>query len=352
MDEEDLEFALKKQREEVMAAAALDETLAYCFQLQMEEAMAASVALQTSDPRSTVDVFKPEVEETRYTDLLLGDLDLFEQDRLLVKKEIDSSMLELDLRSHDRTLAKEYPWQNLSKKMKKKKTFAMGESARGTKTYDEVNYPILELSLKLGEAELILPEVAELTALVHGLSWALDIGMGRIIIYCEQDSTVFNYVTGISEPKESTAATLLEEVAQLRSRFSSCQAVPLRTDDSFVLRLAKAAIVSQIRWIEGNISYETCTLCYEHVESDLFFAVPRCFHRFCNTCMGRHVSSLTDRGDETASCPGLNCKSELQLEDCVGIVEPKKLAVMIQRKKRVLSNSKTEFTASAPNVPF
>lgn len=144
-------------------------------------------------------------------------------------------------------------------------------------------------------------------------------------------------MTGRVEPRQSVVATLVNQVAVLQKKFSFCQPSLLtRNDVKFVFKLARDAIVSQIKWPEetsnGKTFKETCVICYEGITVDKMFSVDGCFHRFCFSCMKQHVE-VKLLGGQTANCPSEGCKSEVKIECCENFLDPKLVDVMIQRKK-------------------
>lgn len=144
-------------------------------------------------------------------------------------------------------------------------------------------------------------------------------------------------MTGRVEPRQSAVATLVNKVALLQKKFSYCQPSLLtRNDVKFVFKLARDAIVSQIKWPEetskGKTFKETCVICYEGITVDKMFSVDGCFHRFCFSCMKQHVE-VKLLGGKTATCPSDGCKSEVKMDCCAKFLDPKLVEVMIQRKK-------------------
>ncbi|CAA7053909.1 unnamed protein product [Microthlaspi erraticum] len=168
---------------------------------------------------------------------------------------------------------------------------------------DSNDNSILETSKALRNQALAHPEAAELAALIHGMTWALGLGVQRIQFFCD-DSIILDYVTRKAAPDESLVATLVEKVALLQTRFTSCEALAVvGRDMSSVTKLARDAIASQTRWREGDgTNTEDC------------------------------FSSQLARGD-TVLCPYPDCKEELVLEDCRGIVDDDAINLMIHRKK-------------------
>ncbi|CAD5318937.1 unnamed protein product [Arabidopsis thaliana] len=142
------------------------------------------------------------------------------------------------------------------------------------------------------------PEAAELAAIIHGLKWALELGIEPA-------------------PNESIVAKLLEHVSLLQTRFTSCQALATvsRDDIVSVIKLAKDAIASQTRWCEGDTEYESCPVCYAYVSPNDKFEVQGCFHRICVTCMRKPFSSEQILRGNTAICPYPDCENDLVPED-------------------------------------
>lgn len=144
-------------------------------------------------------------------------------------------------------------------------------------------------------------------------------------------------MTGRVIPRLRTVATLLNQLTLLRAKFTYCEPSFLaRNDVKFVFKLARDAIVSQIKWPEetsrGKTFKETCVICYEGITVDKMFSVDGCFHRFCFSCMKQHVEVKLLEG-KPASCPRDQCKSEVKMECCAKFLDPKLVDVMIQRKK-------------------
>ncbi|KAL6500576.1 hypothetical protein OROGR_027352 [Orobanche gracilis] len=368
------EFAIQKQREEVMAAKTLAHDLDFAFNLQMQEAIAASRAPHTSVQESTAgdfDAVTGDGDEIDFTDLILEDLDRLHQerqDRELCEQEMKEVKVDLDRRIHDKNFAKQI--MNIPEKRWIKqgghfqKPYTLGDSSIGSESFrlyckglvseemirdmrkliggvgvticDSEDNRIWEVKKVLEAEESTSPEIAELVALIHGLNWALDFDLGSVTFFCG-DSKVFKYVTGRVEPNQSTVATLVKEVARLQTRFSFCQASLVRKNITFVLKLARHAIASQIKWCEGNIYMESCAICYEVVPVDKMFEVDGCFHRLCVVCMKKHLEVRLLDGT-TASCPSPGCKSEIQIETCAQILDPKLVEVMIQRRRESMIN--------------
>ncbi|WZZ56908.1 hypothetical protein YC2023_057015 [Brassica napus] len=253
-------------------------------------------------------------------------------------KELELSRQKLDLVTlGESSTYRLYSKGLVSEEVIKDDTMLVGGS--GLSLCDSNDNSKLETNKALRNRSVLAhPEAPELAAIVQGLKWALKRGVKSIQFFCD-DSIILDYVTGkAAPPNESIVAKLLEEVARRQTRFTSCQALPLRSRDiSSVIKLARDAIASQTRWIEEgddtNTEYETCPACYAHVSTRHKLEVRSgCFHRICFTCIRDCVSSQLARGD-TVLCPYPGCEKELVLEDCRGVVDDDALNLIIHRKK-------------------
>ncbi|KAG7636722.1 Zinc finger RING-type [Arabidopsis thaliana x Arabidopsis arenosa] len=197
------------------------------------------------------------------------------------------------------------------------------------------------------------PEAAELAAIIHGLKWALELGIERIQFFCD-DSNILAYVTRKAAPNESIVAKLLEHVSLLQTRFTSCQALATvsRDDIVSVIKLAKDAIASQTRWCEGDTEYESCPVCYAYVSPNDKFEVQGCFHRICVTCMRKPFSSEQILRGNTAICPYPDCENDLVPEDCRAFADADAITLMIQRKKEKAIPVKDRVYCPNPSCSF
>ncbi|KAK9922856.1 hypothetical protein M0R45_031296 [Rubus argutus] len=69
-----------------------------------------------------------------------------------------------------------------------------------------------------------------------------------------------------------------------------------------------------------NSSHILCGICVEFKESDQMFTNNTCAHSFCSDCITKQVAAKLDESFHIVSCPGLDCKSVLELEDCAPIL--------------------------------
>ncbi|CAN8255020.1 unnamed protein product [Cochlearia groenlandica] len=388
IEDDEVAVILEEQREEIMAAKTLARDHDLAFNLQMQEALAASRAPHTSSPESppAAAIFTgaddDDADNYDFTDLILQDIARVDQerrDREIGEKETKRLRVDLDRRIHDQKFAKEImnipegDWSHYGDDFEKPYSLEAasssssssvaaigGESFRvyckglvseemigdarvmvggvGVAICDSTDNLIWEVNKSLGGGgeESKSPEIAELEAIVRGLDEALTFDLGRVTFFID-DFKVFNYVTGRVEPRQSVVATLVNQVALLQNKFSYCQpSILTRNDVKFVFKLARDAIVSQIKWLDettkGKTFKETCVICYEGITVDKMFSVDGCFHRFCFSCMKQHVE-VKLLGGKTATCPSDGCKSEVKMECCAKFLDPKLVDVMIQRKK-------------------
>ncbi|GLU22554.1 hypothetical protein SLE2022_386200 [Rubroshorea leprosula] len=66
---------------------------------------------------------------------------------------------------------------------------------------------------------------------------------------------------------------------------------------------------------EAGQSYSSqsfCEICLERKDKDQMFTIGSCFHSFCSDCISQHV--ITRVQQSTITCPGVNCKSVLELD--------------------------------------
>ncbi|KAJ0248291.1 Ribonuclease H domain-containing protein [Hirschfeldia incana] len=378
-DNNDVSTILEEQRQEIMAAKTVAEDHDLAFNLQMQEALAVSRAAHTSSSSPeppTLDFVGEDDGGFDYTSLILEDIARVDQemrDREFGAQEMKRLKVDLDRRIHDQMFAKEImsipdavwtkdgdffhkPYNSLGAAAS---SSSEGEGFRvyckglvseemigetrvtvggvGVAICDSADNLIWELSKVLGSEESKSPEIAELEAIVRGLDEALTFDLGRVTFFID-DFKLFNYVTGRVEPRQSGVATLVNKVALLQKKFPYCQPSLLtRNDVKFVFKLARDAIVSQIKWPEetskGKKTFkETCVICYEGITVDKMFSVDGCFHRFCFSCMKQHVE-VKLLGGKTATCPSAGCKSEVKMDSCAEFLDPKLVEVMIQRKK-------------------
>ncbi|KAB1226127.1 putative E3 ubiquitin-protein ligase rbrA [Morella rubra] len=387
---DDLSTALSEQSGVLMAAKTLDSDLDFAYQLQMQEAINASLALQPSSsgsppspPSPNVDVYSPNdgVLDIAAT-LMMQDLDRYMQehfDRKRSEAEMTRMREDLDRRIHDQKFAdyilniSDEEWRiygdnyhgpygidassssSSSTALVDTECFRLyfkglvsEENVRGMKVMvagtgvaicDSKDRPILEVKKNLEafvDGQVVTNEVASLEALIEGLDRALSLDLKRITFFCDHYN-VHQYVTGRVSPPQSKIAALVNRVALLRRKFVYCNPSLVAHDDmKHAFKSARDAIVSQITWPEetsnGKSMKETCVICFEDTDVDDMFSVDLCLHRYCFSCMKQHVEVKLLNGI-VAKCPHEGCNSEVNIDRCQKFLDPKVVQVISQQRK-------------------
>jgi hypothetical protein len=251
---DDLNTALSEQFRVLMVAEILDSDLDMAYQLQMEEAMNASIALQpstsTSQAQLNYALSSPDDDDDDEDDdlsdfaveLMLQDVEWFAQeleDRELSEAEMRKMLEDLDRRIHDQKLAEdiqnipEQDWEvdgdnyhrpyrtDLSSSSSSSslsglldtecfrlyfKGLVSEESVRGMKVTvagagvaicDPRDNLILEVRKNLEavvDGQVVTYEVAELEALIEGLNEVLSLDLERLTFFCD-DYMLYQYVS-------------------------------------------------------------------------------------------------------------------------------------------------------------
>ncbi|PRQ33730.1 putative transcription factor C2H2 family [Rosa chinensis] len=387
-DQTDVHVILSEQRRELLAAKTLDADLDLAFNLQMQEAMTASLALNpspsTSQSPPPSQPYEPndDVLDIAAT-LLLEDVERFSQEY----EDHERSVLEarkakedLDRRIHDHKFAidvsdlpEEY-WRNhgdvyerpfctdgasssssgkaaaeteclrlyckglISEELVKNVKMAVG--GIGVAICDPRDNLVFEVKKNMEavvEGERLSDEAAELEALVEGLNKALTMDLKNVTFFCD-DNKLYQYFTNRVVPGNSKIATLVNQVALLQKEFESCSpSLVARGDIKFAFKFAREAIVSQITWqaetSNGKCLKETCVICYEETDVARMFSIDGCLHRYCISCMKQHVEVRLLNG-MVAHCPHEGCKSEVNIDSYENFfLAPKLVEVMNQRIK-------------------
>ncbi|XP_007015482.2 PREDICTED: uncharacterized protein LOC18590097 [Theobroma cacao] len=372
-DREEFKSVLALQRQQLMEAKTLDSDLDFAFQLQMEEAVTASLSLHHSSISQDVTLLPPPEMGFDYLTLLLEDIDRFEmerKDREQTEEEMRKLRNDLNRSIHDQNFSSyimnvpEEEWKEYGDNYERPfdgnvatgvistegfrvyvKGLVSEESLRefnvvvggvGVAICDFRDNLVLEVRKRLEGAEFMSGEMAGVEAVVHGLNAALSLDLERVTIFVD-DFLVYQYVTGRVQPGQSKMGTLVNEVALLHKKFTYCQpSLVARNDMKFALKLARDAIVSQIAWSaetsNGRGLKETCVICFEDIDAAQMFSVNGCFHRYCFSCMKQHVEVKLLNG-MVASCPHEGCNSEVTIDSCGKFLDPKLVEIMSNRTK-------------------
>ncbi|KAK9998429.1 hypothetical protein SO802_018032 [Lithocarpus litseifolius] len=322
---DDLYTTITEQRREFMAAKTLDSDLDLAYQLQMQEAMNASLALHNpatasssrTPPHPQPDdvVFIPQSPNDDVLDiattLMLEDMNRFVQeleDREQSEAEMRKLKEDLDRRIHDQKLAVDI--HNIP-------------DQQWEKYGDNYHRPYRTAKSS--------PSSSSSKALVDSECFRLYF---KGLVSEERVRGIM--VTGRVPPRQSKIVTLVNQVALLQRKFTYCNpSLVARNNIKFAFKSARDAIVSQIIWAEetskGKLK-ETCVICFEDTDVDKIFSVDGCLHRYCFSCMKQHVEVKLLNG-MVAKCPHENCKSEVSIDSCGKFLAPNLVEVMSQRIK-------------------
>ncbi|CAA3008913.1 Uncharacterized membrane protein At1g16860 [Olea europaea subsp. europaea] len=304
-----------------MAAEDFESDLDLAFNLQLQEAITASISASFSPPKSQLISTTKNDEFLSFT-TKSSELLKFEQelnDRAVSEAEFKRIRDDLHIRIHDHRVANEMmtipedQWQESGERFER--PYGEGSSNGGSEEIFRVYAKgLVELYLPkeiilggIGVAicdskdellfELRKPvlgngmnrQSVEMKALIEGLNAAKDLGLNRVVFYCDY-LPIFNYVTGQWTPKRPKVKAIVNQMALLREKFLYCQpSVVARNDVKFAFKLAREAIVSQVNKSaesSGTInSFETCVICLEDKNVGHIFSVDDCMHRYCFSCM-------------------------------------------------------------------
>ncbi|EXB98575.1 putative E3 ubiquitin-protein ligase rbrA [Morus notabilis] len=391
---DDLQDILAEQQRELMAAKTLDSDLDFAFQIQMQEAVAASLAFRPSGSTSPPPPSKGRNDGVPSTDdndnvlgvaekLLLGDMERYIQeceDRKHSEDEMRKAREDLDRRFHDQKLANDimtlpedywseygdwyenpYGSSGSSSSASSSKGLVESEALRlyvkglvseervrdsnmvvagaGIAICDPKDYLLFHSRKNLEAfdgAEMISGEAAELEALVEGLNKALAFGFNKIVFFCDDDA-IFHYVTNRLPPRNGKIAALVNQAALLQRKFTYCSpSLVARDNVKFAFKSAREAIVSQINWSEeaekGKSLKETCIICFEDNDVTQMFMIDGCLHRYCFSCMKQHVEAKLHNG-QIAKCPHDGCNGEVAIDSCAKFLPPNLVEIMDQRIK-------------------
>lgn len=381
-----------------MAADSFESDLDLAFRLQLQEALAASLALQPSSsaaaPNSRLNDDAPRFAFAQSEELsrLERELRDREQRAIAMRRERE----DLDRRIHDQRVAREIltipddDWCDWGENFAE--PFGEGSSEGAIVIDDEddedededcvcgLYFKGLVREKIVGANKSVLSGIgiaicdprdnlifevrkplfgnglnktsAEAKALIEGLNAALALDLKRITLYCD-NYTFFQFISGRWHPRQHEIAVLVNQVKSLKRKFQICRARLLPRDEiKFAFKLARDAIQSQFAFklardvIQSQVDRteessrrknldETCVICLENNDVSQIFVVNDCQHRYCFSCMKQHVETKL-REALVPKCPHHGCKSELDVDSCKKFLTPQFIEIMFQRKKEAI----------------
>ncbi|KAK9079415.1 hypothetical protein SSX86_001086 [Deinandra increscens subsp. villosa] len=374
-----------EQRRDFMAAQAVESDLELAYRLQLEEAMAASLAFQpsssnspTQSPQSPPPVLID--AGVNLADFQTLELEKFEteiKDRMIIETETKKLHVDLNRRIHDQKLAREIAlmpeeqWQvagddferpfgegsSSSKSEDNPEVFRVyfkglwsqvrvngPSSSNNTETIagigvaicDSMDEMIFEMRkpLDLSKHDRIFRQNVEGQALIEALIAATALDLKRIVFFCDF-YPLYQFVIGEWLPKQQKVIDFMDKVNHFRSCFTYCEPILIASRDvRFAFKLAREAISSQISKRVGSSleKLENCVICLDDKSLDQFFSVEGCTHRYCYACVKQHVEVKLLHG-VLPKCPHEGCQNELRLESCEKFLTPKFIEMMKQRLK-------------------
>ncbi|KAK6144469.1 hypothetical protein DH2020_021289 [Rehmannia glutinosa] len=381
---DDLQAIAAEQRRELMAAEALDCDLDLAFNLQLQEAITASLTLHPQPSTSSAAVSQsPPIEDVpKFTDLLSDEILKLEQelkDQAVSESEFRKLKDDLHRRIHDHRVALEISrmpeeeWENWGDDFER--PFGEGTSKGVNDEIFRVYFKgLLEKQLPKGnliggigvaicdsrdellfelrkplEGNVTSRQCAEVRALIEGLNAALELDLtrttGRLVkreltltsAHIGEDDTASLNVNGQWSAKQRKVSALVKQVTDLKGKFAYCRpSLVARNDIKFAFKLARDAIVSQVNKAaepsDSRNSIEACVICLEETNISQIFSIDDCMHRYCFSCVKQHVEVKLLHG-VLPTCPHEGCKTELKLDSCSKFLTPRLIDIMTQRIK-------------------
>ncbi|KAF2574537.1 hypothetical protein F2Q70_00005574 [Brassica cretica] len=169
---------------------------------------------------------------------------------------------------------------------------------------------------------------AEIQALTLGLTEASKLGIKHVAIFCDS-FPIFQFVRGSWKPKQKKIAMLMDDLQRIRQQFSFTQAVLVTGNEvKYAYKLARESIVSQAtphenpRQAKVAARKEECLICFNDIDPERMFSIGKCTHRFCFQCVKQHVEVKLLHG-MIPNCPHDKCKSEMVIDACGKLLTPK-----------------------------
>lgn len=374
------------QYRELAAAQAASSDLDYAFELQMQEALSASMGTTQYDYHGTTNSASNaggnsggsemgDVDEGGMTLLLrlqALEFEKFQQevaDHKQAEEERRRLSEEIYRKSHDAKFARsiqtmpEDEWEatgdyyekpfeaeRITKDDRRFKLYYKGLisaenvdgvgdrwdtlAGAGVAIYDPDDNLILKLRKQLGVD--LSRAVAEYSALKEGLMAAFDLGIRNVTAYgdCVQ---VYNQVIGRWNVRQRKVVKFHQDVVDQIDKLDKLFMVIIpRCDNKVALTLAREAIDTQLNKTVEHIhqgersKQENCSICLEDINVSQMHEILTCRHRFCFPCMSQHVEVKLTHGC-VPSCPHEGCNIKLTVDGCKQFLSSKWVEVWTKR---------------------
>jgi ribonuclease HI len=370
---DDLSALLAEQQRELREAKLLESDLDYAFKLQMEEAAKASILLNpssSSTSQSDIQLETDDVSDIGVAELVYEEIERFKRERSdveFVQSEMKRVQDDLNRRIYDQAFARELErvpdpeWEKSGEDFQKPygesssmstetfnlyvkglvnevkvengvkiEDFAGIGVAIGVSICDSSDLSVFEFGKLLNDVEASR-EVAEISALIEGLDAAVSLGIKRIAVFSD-DNLLYQYITGKWIPRQNQIKDMVDQVTQLQTKFTECTPSFLTAMNlNLALKLAQQALTSQSG--QPKKPTENCGICLEDTNSDKMFSIKICMHRYCFSCMKKHVEAKLHQGVNLPECPHEGCDTNITPDSCQRFLTPELFHVMIQRIK-------------------
>eukprot|EP01018_Ginkgo_biloba_P030771 Gb_22710 [translate_table: standard] len=211
-------------------------------------------------------------------------------------------------------------------------------AASGVVIFDPDDNLVLKLQKTLGTD--LSRAVAEYMALIEGLSAALSLGIRNITSYGDSVQ-IHNQVTGRWKVRQRKISILLNQVQNQFLKLDKAFFVLLpRCDNRLAVKLAREAIDIHLAERSADLQRkklvkEYCSICMEDNDVSQMFEFITCSHRYCVSCMAQHVE-VTLRHGYVPACPHEGCNTKLTVDNCKKFLSPKWIDVMAKRLEEAL----------------
>ncbi|XP_071700246.1 E3 ubiquitin-protein ligase RSL1-like [Rutidosis leptorrhynchoides] len=179
-------------------------------------------------------------------------------------------------------------------------------------------------------------DVVDLNALIEAMNAAVNLRIKRVHVFCDNVS-VHGYLTGEEKPTNRKIMKLVDQFNLIKDKIDYFKPhLVTQNDIKLVYKLAKDSVSSEsTKWAESTSSVtlvEQCTICCEFINSDKMFCVNKCQHRYCYSCMRKHVEAKLLQG-QLPECPHEKCGSQFKVESCKVFLKPELYDIMSSRIK-------------------
>ncbi|KAL0436871.1 UNVERIFIED_CONTAM: hypothetical protein Sradi_0395000 [Sesamum radiatum] len=196
-------------------------------------------------------------------------------------------------------------------------------------------------------------DFVEMKALIAGLEVAVVLDLGEISIVTD-NPILHQIIGGQIKPAVANFATLSDQITLLLRKLTEPYGTLVDSGDiKFAFELSRKAIALQVNRSAGNSNAEnmteSCTICLEDTYVDQMFLITGCQHRYCISCMSRHVQFKLLQAI-LPKCPHENCNSDLKLDSCQKFLTPELFDIMSQHVKEASIPQQRRFIAHIQDV--